>query len=381
MHQFNKNNLCRGFSLFETAIFLVIASILISTFTSQLFSSMKSAKISSTQNRLDTINDTLRTYVVNNGALPCPASLTDAPDTATFGVSAAVANCAGASAGTFETTLNSTAARPVRIGAVPTRSLGLPDEYIGDAWGDRFVYAVTEVLTDPATYSPSMGSINIEDGAGHAVALPAGSTKYVIISLGPDKAGAYTLQGTNSIPCPGGQKQSENCDYANAMFHSTMMVSSAAGANFFDDYVIYNNKDTSSAPIPSGAVMAFNLATCPTGWTAYANATGRAIIGTGNYFETYTPDVRSWSFSQNYLLNDTGGAASWQLDINEMPSHDHGILMRPSVFDALSTAGPTDNVAVSPAGPSAPVNTQATGGGQPHENRMPFIALTYCEKN
>ncbi len=37
----------------------------------------------------------------------------------------------------------------------------------------------------------------------------------------------------------------------------------------------------SSSAVPSGAVMSFNLATCPTGWSAYAAGQGRAIIGAG----------------------------------------------------------------------------------------------------
>jgi len=34
-----------------------------------------------------------------------------------------------------------------------------------------------------------------------------------------------------------------------------------------------------STGVPSGAVMFFNLATCPTGWTALATAQGRYLVG------------------------------------------------------------------------------------------------------
>lgn len=34
--------------------------------------------------------------------------------------------------------------------------------------------------------------------------------------------------------------------------------------------------------VPSGAVMSFNLATCPTGWSEYTQAAGRTVIGAGS---------------------------------------------------------------------------------------------------
>lgn len=37
----------------------------------------------------------------------------------------------------------------------------------------------------------------------------------------------------------------------------------------------------SAGGTPSGAVMAFNLASCPTGWSEYTAGQGRAIIGAG----------------------------------------------------------------------------------------------------
>lgn len=33
-----------------------------------------------------------------------------------------------------------------------------------------------------------------------------------------------------------------------------------------------------AAKVPTGAVMAFNLGSCPTGWSAFASANGRAVV-------------------------------------------------------------------------------------------------------
>jgi hypothetical protein len=114
---------------------------------------------------------------------------------------------------------------------------------------------------------------------------------------------------------------------------------------------------------PTGMVAAFNLASCPSGWTAVPNAAGRFVVGTG----TLAPDT--------YALGSTGGSARHTLTLAELPAHDHATSWR--------TAGA--GFALGPYGPPAEVGasqrTTSTGGGQPHENRPPYLALLYCQKD
>lgn len=119
------------------------------------------------------------------------------------------------------------------------------------------------------------------------------------------------------------------------------------------------------------------------------NLNGRVIVGQG---------VSSKS-GQNYILGKTGGAESVVLTNATMPSHNHTINAA-STYDLLV---PKTNFPGNPNNPTAavlaanlnkgnvkiysptvstsalhPASVTNTGGGQPHENRMPFVALIYC---
>jgi len=121
---------------------------------------------------------------------------------------------------------------------------------------------------------------------------------------------------------------------------------------------------SSASFIPTGTVAAFNLSTCPDGWSALSAAAGRFVVGTG----TLGTDT--------YALASTGGEARHTLSTAEMPVHGHALPWR--------SAG--SGFAAGPYGPPAEYPAQGAqtgnaGGGQAHENRPPYIALLYCQKD
>lgn len=111
------------------------------------------------------------------------------------------------------------------------------------------------------------------------------------------------------------------------------------------------------AGVPAGAVMAFDLSTCPTGWTAFTAAANRNVVGVGT----------------SYTLGQTGGEASHTLTVAEMPSHAHNIVFNKH-FAADGGNGDF--------GPGTGNNysTDATGGGAAHNVLDPYVALLYCKK-
>ena len=123
---------------------------------------------------------------------------------------------------------------------------------------------------------------------------------------------------------------------------------------------------------PSGAVMAFDLASCPTGWTAYANGVGRTIVGVGTYPLNADDDGSNASFV--YALGATGGRRDHLLTSAEMPSHTHG-----GKEKDLSSAGTTGAIADNASG--SDWQTSSAGGDGAHENRMPYVALLLCKKD
>jgi microcystin-dependent protein len=158
-------------------------------------------------------------------------------------------------------------------------------------------------------------------------------------------------------------------------------------------------------------ILACNFA--PTGWAfcngqlipLSQNTALFSLLGTtygGNGTTTFQlPDLRGRvanAFGQgqglgNYSLGQTGGQESHTLILNEMSSggHSHAITAKnngttggtniPSATVGLGAAYASGAVAVniySSAGPTIAMGSLAPTGGQPHENRMPFLGLNYC---
>lgn len=122
---------------------------------------------------------------------------------------------------------------------------------------------------------------------------------------------------------------------------------------------------TGVAGVPTGAVLAFNLASCPSGWSALASAEGRVILGAGSLG------------GDAYGLGDTGGAARHTLTVDEMPRHNHQAIR----LRVHSADNGVDNECCFARGATTTDPTSFTGGDQPHENRPPYLALLYCQKD
>jgi microcystin-dependent protein len=114
------------------------------------------------------------------------------------------------------------------------------------------------------------------------------------------------------------------------------------------------------------------------------------------------PDLRGRAplgSNANFFVGQRGGEESHTLSLAEMPSHNHAMLVDGVSTTAIScwpsanaVLGRSSGIAVPSNHPfsallynSGSANTtlsgQAlgnTGNGQPHENRMPSLALSFC---
>lgn len=85
--------------------------------------------------------------------------------------------------------------------------------------------------------------------------------------------------------------------------------------------------------------------------------------------------------SSGYPVNSTGGEKEHTLSENEMPNHSHG-----QVVGAYSPGGynPGARIDYKSDGACAAypqdLNTEATGGGQPHNNMPPYKAVYIWER-
>ncbi|MGA7916036.1 MAG: tail fiber protein [Candidatus Acidiferrales bacterium] len=86
----------------------------------------------------------------------------------------------------------------------------------------------------------------------------------------------------------------------------------------------------------------------------------------------------------NYDLGGSGGQEEVTLTLAQIPSHTHVPMGTASVANTGSPSGAAWGtpraLLYSSMAPTVPMNGLAigsTGGGQPHENRKPFVVMTY----
>lgn len=238
----HKRNMSKnGFSLLELSIVMIIISLIAGTIFT-IVPIQQSRKIHEDfETKLDTIQTAIDTFVKQNGRLPCPAARNAALNSATFGVET---SCAAATAtGTVEIA-GVAANENLRIGALPTRTLNLPDSYMFDPWNNRIDYVTVKSLANTSALfsayaTTQTDTIRINDLNGNrinqasSVSIP-NFVSYAVISHGEDGSGATNLDGSTTRTCPSTGADKENCDndtvFMDAFYNS-------AAATFYDDYI------------------------------------------------------------------------------------------------------------------------------------------------
>lgn len=260
-----------GFTLIELVMVLIIAGITIAFFSDSLFSLKKGTEHALTEKRMTAVADVVRRYAMYNGRLPCPASPHLPQTHQDFGWfdNDETAGCMGP-AGVVSSGAGAT---QVIEGMVPVKSLNLPLTFAYDAWGSRLMFAVTGTMVRRNTYKNAAFAIEVND-----TPVP-----FVIYSVGPDRKGGYPSHQTSAppVPCnaaPG--RDSENCDGDSIFTFSGLAM--APGTNYYDDLIAFRFLPRiSNSHFMPNAVVAFRAPACPSGWTRFAAASGRSVIGTG----------------------------------------------------------------------------------------------------
>jgi hypothetical protein len=193
-----------GFGLIFVAALLIVAGTVI-TELMVVAPSHNVTAAAETKRRLKEVRYRIRAYktVLGKALYPCPSSIiASVSDTSHFGVE--VVGCSIAST-------DIAISGNVAIGGLPTKTLGLPDYYAFDAWGNRLLY-----LKDLG----DLGSITVTNIAGGN--NPLWSHEYngfdmthlavAVVSHGPDAVGAYNRAGVKAKACNAAHADGENCD-------------------------------------------------------------------------------------------------------------------------------------------------------------------------
>lgn len=144
-------------------------------------------------------------------------------------------------------------------------------------------------------------------------------------------------------------------------------------------------------------LMSFNFP--PKGWATCdgqvlpinQNQALFSLLGTmygGNGITTFAlPDFRGrlpWHFSSSYVQGTRTGEEAHTLNISELPTHTHPALASSNIADQAIPAGNYwangGTAAFAPTADSnlAPAAIANVGGSQPHENRQPFLVISFC---
>ncbi len=322
-----------GFTLIELGILMTVFSLLLATALSE-YSRFKQQKIiSDTKSRERLVTQSLSTFVANFNRLPCPADPSLPPTNIMAGMEKCLStppwNIPKATipandgevrrvAGFRDTTADLDALPdPVLIGSVPYVTLGITHQETMDGWGSAFTYAVSEFITDPASYDDKKGVIRklfrstvvpigaiFPELADIDPPNPAIPNAFIIalISHGRDKRGGYNYQGNLIAPCDMVALDSRNCDL-DAEFLSadpkTDIYNLDPGALYFDDaFTVFGiTRDGDKWAYTSG--------------TTIENKTGGNVgIGTNSPLFPMHVDgniLVSDDYKTNSYCNETGG--------------------------------------------------------------------------
>ncbi len=203
-----------GFSLVELSVVLLVVGLVTAT-SMQIYNAFAKAKpMRVTLAHQDDVKVALERFLATEKRLPCPALLTLAPDA----VNAGIEDCSGAAGAVF-------------IGAVPYATLSIELKKSYDGWHRKLQYAVTQSLTDAATYN-AVGAITVKDYSTSADITTTGHV--VVLSQGRSGFGAYMPDGVLFAPCG---SAADGHDYKNCDNNSV-----------FVDY----KRDVPSPPGPAG---------------------------------------------------------------------------------------------------------------------------------
>ena len=175
-------------------------------------------------------------------------------------------------------------------------------------------------------------------------------------------SGDYTSSGTGQIKLPVGTTAQRSASPVAGMVRVNTTTANPEG------YGLYGDTTWQNIGVPSHAVMAFNLASCPTGWTA-ANGTGGTADMRG---------VVSRGLDNGRGLDTSGtGLAGYEADM--LQEHTH------------ATPSGSGFIVVGGGGLGSGGTIQATNGGvstgavnsgsHGYETRAKATVLLYCEKS
>lgn len=251
---------CRGFTLIEMAIVVMIIGVLIASLSPLYARYQENQRVQATQANINTAISAIGSFRSLYGRYPCAAPLTATRNNPAYGredcnVTDVAVNlcengfCIEPSIRTLTTPfqyrgVTQTTPRII-VGTIPFRQLNIDEDGGYDGYKNRLMYVVTEHLTGATSFEPEQGGIEVLSDSGTSALDIPGSAHFMVFSYGPDALGGYN---NNGIPlgCPGNSTESENCDFQSGSFDGTYRIglaNTSGNAGNYDDIVDYFTQD------------------------------------------------------------------------------------------------------------------------------------------
>lgn len=265
--------LTTAFSLIEMSYLLLIFAIIsVGTLVLVNFEENNRPRLYlETADKLDEIENALLTFLADNGRLPCPASLTLAPDDDMFGVelyytddSNDIINCDIDEADGGMIRVNVDGQDYIFHGAIPVRTLHLRDDYAWDGWNTKIEFVVQTPFVNSSVTNPNAATsladtsadedhfafraqqpdldasdddLEIEDLDGDIISE---EPVYFLISHGENQSFGFTVEG-DALPQRDNNLEEKNSIY-NTTGHSRVYSEFAGPSKLFDDAVRFKGR-------------------------------------------------------------------------------------------------------------------------------------------
>ncbi len=241
----------RGFTLIELSLVLMILSLLLSGILTITNQEVRRGKMAELKMKMTAIENALLQFRIANNRMPCPGNLTLVTTNANYGLEAStLGNCAVG--GAITVTLRDGGGGRTVAGPIPVHTLKLPEDYMFDPWGGKFLYAVdrysTQVnaFTTYDVYNTTIGSITVNGTNGQLTNRAVA----ILLSYGPNGHGAWQRSGARKFNGSTNADEWENCEcnataaaVANTAFDSVYVQHppspSSNSANVYDDFLFF----------------------------------------------------------------------------------------------------------------------------------------------
>lgn len=257
---------CRGFTLIEMAMVIMIIGLLIASLMPLYGLYQKQEEISNTDVNVTVATSALGAFRSIHGRYPCPASMTQDRNNPLYGREDCFSTrTVGAGSCTLDEGLCVERSRraafshifpegtPPRnesprviVGALPFRNLNLEESQGYDSYDHKIMYVVTENLTCDKCFAANGGGIDIINEEGISILPQIGQAHFLVMSAGKNGAGAYDKTG-GRLDCPGTGLERDNCNYKNNpaqdATYRLSTISTADSDDEFDDVLNYFTQD------------------------------------------------------------------------------------------------------------------------------------------